>query len=217
MVALMLITCGTSVFAQTTKEERKAIIKERIENRKIASSALGKKVEKVAKKQAKAFAKDGWKPAPGGLPLESQLADYYTKCYQQNGSFPTFIIGKGEATGSNYAAAKKQAMNLAIVNVAEMLQAEVTELTEMSLSNKEISEEEAASINTTVSNSMVKVQGTINNVRPVVEMQREANGKKQVTVQVVYDGTKAQATLLSELESQSKEAYESFKKTLSKD
>lgn len=70
MAAIMV--CSVS-FAQSTNET----IKERKAIAKLSYSELNKKASKVARKEAKKYAKDGWQVAPGQLPLEKQLDKAY--------------------------------------------------------------------------------------------------------------------------------------------
>ena len=208
----LLLCVVASVSAQTDDEQRRSFIAERQANMELTSQALGKKVTKLAKKEAKRLQKEGWQAAPGGLPVENQLTEFYIKMYEHDGSFPRYIIGRGQALGGNYAAARKQALALATVDIAAMIEAEVTELTEQSVGNSSLNDQDAQSIAKSVSESKIMVEQSIGNLQSGVEIYRDVKGKKEVSIQVLYDGAKARATILQELSKASKELHDKFEK-----
>lgn len=55
----------------------KEIAKERKEIRKASKNELNDKASKAARNEAKKLGKEGWKAAPGALPLEKQLDRSY--------------------------------------------------------------------------------------------------------------------------------------------
>ena len=69
LLSLLLISATGISYAQTTKEQRK----ERQELAKASKKELNEKAGKAARKEAKRLSKEGWKTAPGALPLEKQL------------------------------------------------------------------------------------------------------------------------------------------------
>ena len=66
LVSLLLISASGFSYAQTTKEQRK----ERQELAKASKKELNEKASKAARKEAKRLSKEGWRTAPGSLPLE---------------------------------------------------------------------------------------------------------------------------------------------------
>ena len=108
MVMAALMVCSFS-YAQTTKET----IKERKAIARLSSSELNKKASKVARKEAKKLTREGWKVAPGQLPLEKQLDKAYGMYYEyEESGLPKYIIGDAMSSGAMYDAAKMQALNL---------------------------------------------------------------------------------------------------------
>lgn len=67
--AIALFCLTTSTTAQTAKE----VQKQRKEIYKMSKEELNQKATKDARKAAKEYKKEGWKAAPGALPLEKQL------------------------------------------------------------------------------------------------------------------------------------------------
>ena len=68
-IALCLFVGTTTSYAQLTKDQRK----ERNEILKASKAELNAKVSKAARKEAKTLAKEGWKTAPGALPLDKAV------------------------------------------------------------------------------------------------------------------------------------------------
>jgi len=71
-----LVICIVVLFATTiasvSAQDYKELLKERKEMAKLATKELNDKVDKITKKEAKKIVKEGWKTAPGALPLEKQ-------------------------------------------------------------------------------------------------------------------------------------------------
>ena len=78
LLSMMLLSASGMTYAQTTKEQRK----ERQELAKASKKELNEKASKAARKEAKRLSKEGWKTAPGALPLEKQLDKSYMMQYQ---------------------------------------------------------------------------------------------------------------------------------------
>ena len=72
LIAGILILAANVSSAQSSKE----IMKERKELHKASKKELNEKASKDARKEAKKLSKEGWKTAPGALPLEKQLDKY---------------------------------------------------------------------------------------------------------------------------------------------
>mgnify|MGYP003293802968 CR=1 FL=1 len=191
-------------FGKRTMEERKASIKDRMETLKMEVNAVDKKLMKMAKKEAKNYSKKGWEPATGALPLEIQLYKLYVKEYTMNGSWPKYIIGRDQATGSSMGGAKLQAETQARVDIARQIGVEVAGLIEKSKGNKEISDDDAASITSTMMESQEKFNQTLKRTENAVQMYRKlSNGNYQFSMTVTYDGSVAKDDLLKIFEEKS--------------
>ena len=185
-VVAMSLTFGIAapVQAQLTKEQRK----ERKEMAKMTKSELNSKASKAARKEAKNLAKEGWTVAPGALPLDKQLDRSYNLQYEfDENLLPKYIMGEAMSIGENYDAAKTQALELAKQNLAGQIATEVTALVENTVANKQLSDEQAASITQTVSASKNLISQSIGRVVPVVEVYRvKGNKNKEVLVCIAY-------------------------------
>ena len=79
ITAFMLFAFSTFCYAQ---EDYKEFMKERKEISKFTKEQLREKVSKSTQKEAKKLQKEGWKVAPGSLPLDKQLERAYQMQYE---------------------------------------------------------------------------------------------------------------------------------------
>ena len=134
--AIALFCLTTSTTAQTAKE----VQKQRKEIYKMSKEELNQKATKDARKAAKEYKKEGWKAAPGALPLEKQLDRLYLMRMEVDADmYPKYLTGEAMSIAESYDAAKIQAMELARLNLAGQLQSEVTALVENSVGNQQMS------------------------------------------------------------------------------
>lgn len=191
LITLMLVSASSISYAQTTKEQRK----ERQELAKASKKELNEKASKAARKEAKRLSKEGWKTAPGALPLEKQLDKSYMMQYQYDSDgFPQFIMAEAMSVGGNYDAAKMQALELAKQNLAGQIQTEVTALIENTVANEQMDQGDAASITRSVMASKNLISQSIGRVVPIVETYRSVNGNnKEVLIRIAYSQDMAKA------------------------
>lgn len=189
VLTLVLVMTFTVSFAQLTKEQ----IQERKEIKKASKAELGEKATKTARKDAKRYAKEGWKTTPGALPLEKQLdKSYLLQMEYDENMFPKYLMGEAMSIGENYDAARLQAMELAKQSLAGQIQTEVTALIENTVSNKQLAAEEAASVTQTISAAKNLISQSIGRVLTVVEMYRVLGNKnKEVMVRIAYNAEMA--------------------------
>ena len=216
MMLFILVITGGMASAQTAKE----IAKERKAMAKLSKSELNAKAGKAARKAAKEYKRDGWTVAPGALPLEKQLDRAYNMQYEYDeNAFPKFIMAEAMSIGENYDAAKMQALELAKLSLAGQVQTEVTALIENSVSNKQLSQEQAASITETVSASKNLISQSIGRVIPVVECYRNtATKNKEVRMQIAYNSKMAleaaKNTVREQLEKKGEKLHEQLDKVM---
>ena len=209
IVSLMLLFGATSVFADSAKDQQKA----RKELAKQSKKELEQKATKAARKEAKKLTKEGWKVAPGALPLEKQLDKSYLMQYQYDADgFPQYIMAEAMSTGGNYDAAKMQALELAKQNLAGQIQTEITALIENTVANEQMDQSDAVSITRSVMASKNLISQSIGRVVPVVETYRVVNGNnREVLVRIAYsmDAAKAAAkkAIKEELEQKGDELH----------
>ena len=190
LTSILLLSSGYGV-AQLTKQQ----LKERQELAKQTKKQLNEKASKAARKEAKQLGKEGWKVAPGALPLEKQLDKSYLMQmeYEADGT-PKFIMAEGMSTAGNYDAGKMQAIELAKQNLAGQIQTEITALIENTVANDQGEQGEAVSLTRSVMASKNLISQSIGRVVPVVETYREVNGNnREVLVRIAYSMTEAKA------------------------
>lgn len=207
LVLAMAVPCTT--LAQTQKElnkERKEVVKQ-------SKKELNAKVSRSTKKEAKRLQKEGWRVAPGALPLEKQLEKAYTMQYEFDESgYPLYIMAEAMSIGENYDGAKAQALELAKENLAGQIQTEVTALVESTVANKQLAAEESATIVETIKASKNLISQSLGRVFPVVEVYRtKANKNKEVLVRLAYNEKMAREAakraIKQELEAKGKDLH----------
>ncbi len=192
-----LIIAATAVFAATTvlpAQTQKELAKERKEISKLAKSELNDKVTKAAKKEAKKLAKAGWTISPGALPVEKQLEKSYEMQYQYDAdNFPKYLMGEASTIGSNYDAAKMQALELAKQNLAGQIQTEVAALIENRVANEQLSAGQSESLTRSVSAGKNMIMQSIGRVITVMELYRtnKKTQNKEVLIRIAYNAEMA--------------------------
>jgi len=194
VMALFLFAGVTESFAQSAKE----LAKERKELMKASKAELNEKASKAARKEAKKLKKQGWLVAPGALPLEKQLDKSYMMQYEYDKDmFPKYLMGEAMSIGSNYDAAKMQALELAKQNLAGQIQTEVTALIENTVANKQLEAEQAASVTSSVMASKNLISQSIGRTITVTEVYRTLKNKnKEVLLRIAYNGEMAKKAAL---------------------
>ena len=190
LTAILLLSSGHGV-AQLTKQQ----LKERQELAKQSKKQLGEKASNAARKEAKKLTKEGWKTAPGALPLEKQLdRSYLMQMEYTADGFPQYIMAEGMSTAGNYDAGKMQALELAKQNLAGQIQTEITALIENTVANDQGEQGEAVSLTRSVMASKNLISQSIGRVVPVVETYRQVNGNnREVLVRIAYSMNEAKA------------------------
>ena len=189
LLALFLAGMATTVSAQISKEQQK----ERKEIYKASKAELNTKATKAARKEAKKLTKEGWKSAPGALPIDKQLDKAYLMQMEYDETmYPKYIMAEAMSIGENYDAAKMQALELAKQNLAGQIQSEVTALVENTVANKQLAAEEAASVTQSILAGKTLISQSIGRTIPVVELYRTLSNKnKEVLVRIAYNGDMA--------------------------
>lgn len=188
-IVICLLAGSLSSYAQLSKEQ----MKERKEIVKSSKSQLNEKATKIARKEAKNMKKAGWQTTPGALPIEKQLDKSYLMQYEYDEDmYPKYIMGEAMSIGSNYDAAKMQALELAKQNLAGQIQTEVTALIESTVANEQLGADEAASITRSVMASKNLISQSLGRTIPVIEVYRTLQNKnKEVMVRIAYGGNQA--------------------------
>lgn len=186
-----LLVCAIS--ASTVVAQNRETFEERKELRKMSKDELNSKATKAARKEAKRLKKEGWQPAPGALPLEKQLdRSYLMQMEYDEDMYPKYMMAEAMSIGSNYDAAKMQALELAKQSLAGQIQTEMTSLIENSVANEQLEAEEAVSVTKSIMESKNLISQSIGRVIVVSEVYRTLKNKnKEVLVRVAYNSDMA--------------------------
>ena len=189
IILLATVLAGNAVYAQSVKELRK----EREAISKMSKSELNDKATKAARKEAKALKKKGRTTVPGALPIEKQLDKSYLMQYEYDENMlPKYIMGEAMSIGGNYDAAKMQALELAKQNLAGQIQTEVTALIENTVTNEQLSQEQAESVTRSVMASKNLISQSIGRTIIVMEVYRTLpNKNKEVLTRIAYNSAMA--------------------------
>lgn len=208
-----LVMCSMAS-AQTTKEtikERKLIARQ-------SRAELTARASKEARKAAKDLKKDGWVVAPGQLPLDKQLDKAFNMKYEyEENGLPKYIIGEARAVGSAYDAARMQALNNAKTELAGLISTEVTALTESTVSNEQITSEEATSIAEAVQAGKSLITQKLGRTFVVTECYRQLDKKNvEVSITIAYNEQMAmdmaKTVIKKKLEEKGKDLHEQLDK-----
>ncbi len=204
----------TTAFGQTTKEtirERKMIARQ-------SRSELTARASKEARRAAKDLKKEGWIVAPGQLPLEKQLDKAFNMKYEYDESgLPKYISGEAKAVGGAYDAARMQAVNNAKIELAGLISTEVTALTESTIGNKQITSEDATSINEAVQAGKSLIAQKLGRTVIVTECYRQLDKKNvEVSITIAYNEqmamNMAKEVIRKNLEEKGKDLHEQLDK-----
>ena len=210
--AFAFLCLTANVTAQTVKDIRK----ERQEIRKVSKNDLNEKATKAARKDAKKLTKEGCITAPGALPLEKQLdKSYMMQMEYDEDMYPKYLMGEAMSIGENYDAAKMQALELAKQNLAGQIQTEVTALIENSVANKQLANEDAASLTQSIMGAKNLISQSIGRTITVMECYRvKSNKNKEVLVRIAYNGAMAKAAAKRAIQEELNEKSEEIHKKL---
>ena len=210
--AFAFLCLTANVTAQTVKDIRK----ERQEIRKVSKKDLNEKATKTARKDAKKLKKEGWITVPGALPLEKQLdKSYLMQMEYDEDMYPKYLMGEAMSIGENYDAAKMQALELAKQNLASQIRTEVTALIENSVANKQLANEDAASVTQSIMEAKNLISQSIGRTIIVMECYRtKTNKNKEVLVRIAYNGAMAKTAAKRAIQDELKSKGEDLQKKL---
>ena len=177
LVIVLTVLISFPVIAQSTKEIKKDI---------------HKKAMKEARKEAKKLKKDGFKVAPGQLPMEKQIESTWIKRYETNDKgIKEWFIADARAVGETHSAAKLQASEVAKVNLAGQIGTEVAGIIESNISNAQLNNEDAASITETVATFKSIIGSKIGRTSTFFEADKTIGKNTEVFITIGYSYTAA--------------------------
>ena len=202
----------STLFAQSAKSLEKT--------QKELAREVKRDAPKKARKEAKALTKQKFMVPAGALPLDKQLEMAWEKQYEMDDKgFPRYIIGNAASIGTNYSAAKNQAMNLAKLELSGMISTQVAALAENSVANQDLSKQEAASVVKTVEASINIIAQELGRVLNILEVYRTLENKNiEVQVRLAYSVDYANEVvkkkIVQKLEDETKIAHDKLEKMM---
>lgn len=170
---------------------------------KHSKKQLKKKSTKTARQEAKQLKEEGWKNAPGTLPLDKQLDNSYAMQQEYNNNFESkYLMGHASSVARTYDAARMQAMELAKMELASLIETTISSETENAITNKQLSTEEAISIVEMVQRTKSQFTQKLGRVITVMEIYRDTKTGKEVMVRVAYDTNKSKKEAIEAIRSQ---------------
>ncbi len=211
IIALSLLLCG-NLFAQNEKMSNKDKTKNRTEVVKESNKLQKLKIDKASKKQAKQMKRDGWKVAPGNLPLEQQISrsTVFQNQFEDDFMTPKYVWGDATSVSESYDGGKMQALELARANLISSIETSITKIVENNRDNKQLDAGNAATVVKTLSASKSYVSQRLGQTIPVVEVYRDLpNNNKEVRVMIFYSMDNARKVALDAVREQLEKEGES--------
>jgi hypothetical protein len=173
VIAACLIA-GIALPQQTTKELRKE---------------LKDKAIKEARREATKMEKDGWSAALGSIPLSKILENTWMKQVQEddNGNV-RYIYADGNAVAETKSAAELQAIELGKLQLAGLIQTNMSSLISANVGNAQLSTQEAASVTEVIQSAKNIIAMELGYVDPSFKLYRNVKKDKiEVQVRLFYD------------------------------
>jgi hypothetical protein len=199
LLAFAALTLAVSfTFGQKTDKEMK--------------KQLNDKAVKEAQKQAKDFAKEGWKVYPGSLPMDKQIEQSQMKMMATDeNDKPKYITADGNGVAETKSAAEAQAIEMGKLQLAGMIESNIASIVNANLANSQASTAEATSVTEVVQSSKNIIAQQLGFIDPSFKIYRELKDKKiEVQVRVFYEA--AQSVVIAK-KALKKELKDKLKKT----
>ncbi len=157
------------------------------QNTKSIKKEVKKRAMRDARKEAKKLSKDGFKVAPGQMPMDKQIEATWIKRYEsdEKGNKKWFVAD-ARSVGETHSAAKMQAYEVAKVNLAGQIGTEIAGLIETTIANAQLNAEEAASVTETVATFKSIVGSKLGRTSTFFEADRTVGKNSEVYVTVGY-------------------------------
>jgi hypothetical protein len=204
ILASIIFIFTINLNAQTNKDQAKLLGKKD----KALTNEITDKATKQSRKESKRLQKEGWKVAAGALPMDKQLDECWKKQFEKDDlGFPKYIVANSITIGTNYSAAKNQAINLSKAELAGLIATQIAGLVENTVANQDLSQQEAASIVKTVDASKNIIAQEIGRIMVIFEAHRKLSNKNtEVQVRIAYNSAmameSAKKTIIKKLESE---------------
>jgi hypothetical protein len=174
IVIICCLIAGVASSQQTTKELRKE---------------LKDKAIREARKEAGKMEKEGWSVALGSIPLAKVLENTWMKQVQEdeNGNV-RYIYADGNAVAETKSAAELQAIELGKLQLAGLIQTNMSSLISANVGNAQLSTQEAASVTEVIQSAKNIIAMELGYVDPSFKLYKNVKKDKiEVQVRLFYD------------------------------
>ena len=208
LAAIFLISAAPQLQAGDKKSDKKV------------RKEMKRKVYKAARKEAKRFKRQGWYVAPGALPMDKQVEKSWERQYEDDEKgYPLYLVATGNSVAETQSAAKLQALELAKLELAGIVQTNIIAIIENSVANNQLSREDAASVTKTVAASKNIIVQEIGRVVTFFEIYREVGDRNsEVSVRIGYNtelaNDSAKKAVREQLEDRTEELHKKLDKIL---
>lgn len=186
IIAAAIVAMGMNVNAQSSAKDnylnRQAV-------QKYSKKISNDKASKIARQEAKRLKKEGWKPAPGSLPIENQLERSYTfqNQFEDDGLTPKYVWGDASSEGFNYDAGKSMALDIAQNNLARSIEQQIARIADINLDTEQSDASSSASMIRSVATTKFLTNQDLGQTTQQVELYRELpSGRVEVRVVTFY-------------------------------
>ena len=177
---LSLVFVASTILTQAQQSEREL-------KKEIKEKAL-----KEARKEAKRMKKDGWGVSQGSLPLEKILENAWMKQYMEDEKGnPMYITADGNGVAQTKSVSEMQAIELAKLQLAGLIQSNLTSIVEANIGNAQLAPDDAASVTEVVQASKNIIATELGYVKPFFKIYREVNKNVECQVRLFYDVTQS--------------------------
>ena len=206
LVFSLLAVAVPAVYAVDKKSERRT------------KKEMKRKATKQARKEARKFKRDDWYVAPGALPMDKQIEKAWILQYEEDeDGYPLYLVAMGNSVAESQSAAKLQAIELAKLELAGVVQTNIVAIIENSVANNQLSREEAASVTKTVAASKNIIAQEIGRVITMFEIYREVGDANiECSLRIGYNSQMAYDTAKEAIKDQLEERTEELHKKLDK-
>lgn len=137
-----------------------------------------------ARKEARKLEKEGWTVAPGSIPMSKVLENTWMKqvMEDENGKV-LYLFADGNAVAESKSVAEMQAIELGKLQLAGMIQTNMSSLISANIGNAQLSTEDAASVTEIVQSAKNIISMELGYVDPSFKLLKKI-GKDKIEVQV---------------------------------
>lgn len=176
IVTLLIVSAA---FSQTTYKEAEKMIKK-------------DKAVKEARKEAKKWEKQDYTNLPGNLPLANQFErSLVMQVMLNDDGEQRYLTATGSAISGSEGVAQANAMDNTRVQLAGVIQSEVSALVTNNKGNTGYTADEMQTVDEFLSSSKTLIQNKIGRIKPVIEMMRRVDDKFEYRFTVMYDTEEA--------------------------